>query len=315
MGSMGFLLADWSIELIRSRNRKRKNKKNKKTNLNHTEDVTPCQDCVTLSCQLADNKEIIAALREERKDVTKILDVEDSEVEQDILSHVEKVVKEAQAMKDEVTMLKAERLKMAESIGRQLTDRDNTHAEKVKELEAVRLEKEKQLLQSSNQLRQDLATTEKQMKQLQDQLERNNTGKEGDEIDSLRTGLDLKRREVDKLKAEKNSMMLEMERLAKIEWELKLQKKKIEDMTAVIRLKNDQLGQVLDKYDSLQQELEIEVSAHLSCQQELERILVERELIAREHEKRWMDVTSSNEKGMILDVVNKEKGLAYRYNL
>ena len=97
--------------------------------------------------------------------------------------------------------------------------------------------------------------------------------------------------------------------------ELKLQRKKIEDMTAVIRLKNDQLGQVLDKYDSLQQELEIEVSAHLSCQQELERCLVERELIAREHQKRWMEVTSSKEKGMILDVVNKEKGLAYRYNL
>merc|ERR1711881_281561 len=106
---MGFLLADWSIELIRSRNRKSKNKKN---NLNPTEDVTPCQNCVTLSCQLADNTEIIAALREERKDVTKILDVEDSDVEHHILSHVEKVVNEAQAMKGEVTELKAERLKM-----------------------------------------------------------------------------------------------------------------------------------------------------------------------------------------------------------
>jgi len=315
MGSMGFLLADWSIELIRSRNRKSKSKKNKKTNLNPTEDVTPCQECVTLSCQLADNTRVIAALREERKDVTKILDFEDSEVEQDILSHVEKVVKKAQAMKGEVTELKAERLKMAESIGRQLTDRDTTHAEKVKELEAFRLEKEKQLLQISNQLRQDLATTKKQVKQLQDQMEGSNTGKEEDEIESLRTGLDLKRREVDKLKAERNSTMLEMERVAKMEGELKLQRKKIEDMTAVIRLKNDQLGQVLDKYDSLQQELEIEVSAHLSCQQELERCLVERELIAREHEKRWMEVTSSKEKGMILDVVNKEKGLAYRYNL
>merc|ERR1712098_417174 len=194
-------------------------------------------------------------------------------------------------------------------------DRDNTHAEKVKELEVVRLEKEKQLLQISNQLRQDLATTKKQVEQLQDQMEGSNTGKEEDEIESLRTGLDLKRREVDKLKAERNNTMLEMERVAKMEGELKLQRKKIEDMTAVIRLKNDQLGQVLDKYDSLQQELEIEVSAHLSCQQELERCLVERELIAREHERRWMEVTSSKEKGMILDVVNKEKGLAYRYNL
>merc|ERR1719481_775220 len=94
-------------------------------------------------------------------------------------------------------------------------------------------------------------------------------------------------------------MIFEIERVAKMEEELKLQKKKIEDMTAVIRLKNDQLGQVLDKYDNLQQELEIEVSAHLACQQELERILVERELIAREHEKRWMEVTSSKERILV----------------
>merc|ERR1719192_2876444 len=150
-------------------------------------------------------------------------------------------------------------------------------------------------------------------------LEGNSTGKEeaklGEEIVNLRRGLDLKRNEVDKLKAEKNSMVLEMERVAKMELELKLQKQKVEDMTAVIELKNDQLGQVLDKYDSLQQELEIEVSAHLFCQQELERSLVEKDMLFRENERRWMEVTSTNEKGMILDVVNKEKGLAYRYDL
>merc|ERR1719312_2252795 len=226
-----------------------------------------------------------------------------------------KVMKEAKGLKEEVTELKAERLKMAESIGRQLTDRDNSHAEKMKEIEAVRKEKERQLLQSASLLRQELAAAKKEVKL----LERNKTGiEEGkleEEIVTLRKGLDLKKSEVDKLKAEKNSMVLGVERVDKMEAELKLQKQKVEEITSVIKLKNDQLGQVLDKYDNLQQELEIEVSAHLSCQQDLERSLMEKEMILRENERRWMEVTSSNQKGMILDAVNKEKGIAYRYKL
>jgi len=314
MGSMGFLLADWSIELIRSRNRKGKNKKSKKST-ESAADIIPCKDCITLSHQLAHNTSTVQGLREERKGVTKVLEIDDSKSEIDLVTHVEKLMREAKAMKDEVTELKTERLKMAESIGRQLTNRDSTHAEKVKEIEAVKMEKEKQLLQSSSLLKQELTAAKKQLKM----LEGNSTGIEGDRLEeelvSLRKGLNLKKNEVDKLKAEKNSMVLEMERVAKMEVEIKLQKQKIEDMTAVIELKNDQLGQVLDKYDSLQQELEIEVSAHLFCQQELEKSLVEKEMVSRENERRWMEVTSTKEKGMIMDVVNKEKGLAYRYDL
>jgi len=311
MGSMGFLLADWSIELIRSRNSRKKNKKSKKA----AADIPPCKDCITLAEQLATHSLTVQALREEREGVTKVLEVEETESEHDLVTLVEKVMKETKALKEEVTELKAERLKMAESIGRQLTDRDNSHEEKIKEIEAVRTEKERQLLQSASLLRQELAAAKKELKM----LERNKTGiEEGkleEEIVSLRKGLDLKKSEVDKLKAEKNSMVLEVERVDKMEVELKLQKQKVEDMTSVIKLKNDQLGQVLDKYDDLQQELEIEVSAHLSCQQELERTLVEKEMVSRENERRWMEVTSTNKKGMILDAVNKEKGLAYRYKL
>merc|ERR1711862_330858 len=297
---MGFLLADWSIELIRSRNSRKKNKKSKKA----ASDIPPCKDCITLAEQLATHSLTVQALREEREGVTKVLEVEETESEHDLVTLVEKVMKETKALKEDVTELKAQRLKMAESIGRQLTDRDDSHADKIKEIEAVRMEKERQLLQSASLLRQELAAAKKEVKI----LERNKTGiEEGkleEEIVSLRKGLDLKKSEVDKLKAEKNSMVLEMERV-----------EKVEDMTSVIKLKNDQLGQVLDKYDDLQQELEIEVSAHLSCQQELERTLVEKEMVSRENERRWMEVTSNNKKGMILDAVSKEKGLAYRYKL
>jgi len=166
MGSMGFLLADWSIELIRSRNRKGKNKKSKKSTATSA-DIIPCKDCITLSHQLAHNTSTVQGLREERKGVTKVLEVEGSESEIDLVTHIEKLMKDAKAMKDEVTELKTERLKMAESIGRQLTNRDNTHAEKVKEIEAVRMEKERQLLQSSSLLKQELAAAKKQLKILE----------------------------------------------------------------------------------------------------------------------------------------------------
>ena len=39
-------------------------------------------------------------------------------------------------------------------------------------------------------------------------------------------------------------------------------------MNAVINMKNDQLRQVLDEYDNVQHQLEVEVSVHLACQQE-----------------------------------------------
>ena len=266
-----------------------------------------------MSGRLSAQTETISGLREERKCLTNLLAGDESERELDILENVKKVMKEALAGRNEIDQLKEERLRMAEGIGRQLTDRDTTHAEKVKEMEAVKVEKEKQLFQSSTLLRQQLAAAENQVKQLQGQLENSNPGT-GEEMNSLRQVLDMKKVEVDQLKAEKNSLTIELERFGRLELQLKVQKQSIEEMTAVISLKNDQLGQVLDKYDSMQQELEIEVSAHLNCQQELEISLVERENFAQENEKRWREVAGMKEKGMILDVVNKEKGLAYRYN-
>merc|ERR1711892_339102 len=266
-----------------------------------------------MSGRLSAQTETISGLREERKCLTKLLAGDESERELDILENIEKVMKEAMAGRDEVDRLKEERLRMSEGIGRQLTDRDTAYAEIVKEMEAVKVEKEKQLFQSSSLLRQQLAAAEKQVKQLHGQLENSNPST-GEEMNSLRQVLDMKKVEVDQLKAEKNSFTTELERFGRQELQFKVQKQIIEEMTAVISLKNDQLGQVLDKYDNLQQELEIEVSAHLNCQQDLEISLVERENFVQGNEKRWREVAGMKEKGMILDVVNKEKGLAYRYN-
>merc|ERR1712106_1241227 len=222
-----------------------------------------------MSGRLSAQTETISELREERKCLTNLLAGDECERELDILENVEKVMKEALAGRNEIDQLKEERLRMAEGIGRQLTDRDTTHAEKVKDMEAVKEEKEKQLFQSSSLLRQQLSAAEKQVKQLE-----NSKPGTGEEILILRQVLDMKKVELDQLKAEKNSLTIELERFGRQELQLKVQKQSIEDMNGVIRLKNDQLGQ----------ELEIEVSAHLTCQQELEMSLVERENFAFENE-------------------------------
>jgi hypothetical protein len=85
-------------------------------------------------------------------------------------------------------------------------------------------------------------------------------------------------------------------------------------MNAVIRMKNDQLRQVLDEYDNVQQQLEVEVSTHLACQQELEKSKWTKETFLVENEKRWKDVTNQRRSGAIHDVVQKDKALAYRFN-
>merc|ERR1712106_1277902 len=175
-----------------------------------------------------------------------------------------------------------------------------------------------QMLQSSNLLRQQLAAAKGEIQQLQRQLAQldNNTnvlssGSLEHGIDSLRMVLDMKRGEIEQLKAANNSLRLELERFCGMEMKLQIEKQKTEEMNAVINMKNEQLRQVLDEYDNVQEQLEVEVSAHLACQQELEKNRWDMETFLLENEKRWNDINNQKMSGMVLDVVQKEKALAY----
>jgi len=328
MGSMGFLLADWSIELIRSKKRKAK-KQNKKDNQKHQKECSAqteasfCLACSEKSSQLSSQSEIISKYESDSKRMSRLFYSEDTEGDhdRDLIESVEIMLKEASAVRSEVEQLKEEGLRMAESVGRQLTDRDSCHSERVMSLEIVMAEKEKQLLQSLNLLRQQLSTAKKETQQLQRQLVQLESNRrlpaEGSleqEIDSLRLVLDMKKDGADQLKAVNNSLRLELERFCGLEVKLQVQTQRTEEMDAVINMKNDQLRQVLDEYDGVQQQLEVEVSAHLACQQELERSQWAKETFLLENEKRWKEVANQKKSGLILDVVQKEKALAYSFN-
>jgi len=250
----------------------------------------------------------------------------------DLVAAVEELVAKAAHLRTELEQVRAEGRTMAERVGRQLGDRDNAHAEKVQSLESLMAEKEKQLLQSSNLLRQQLAHGKKEREALQRQLDEkissssnspeslsNSSTNWEAECNSLKLVLEIRRDEAEQLKAANNSLRLELERFQGLETQLQVQKQRAEELGLVVAMKNDQLRQVLDEYDNVQQQLEVEVSAHLACQQELERSQWVAESISTQQsparEKTWKNLSNQVESGLILDVVQKgEKGLAYSFN-
>merc|ERR1712029_1299235 len=183
--------------------------------------------------------------------------------ESDVLESVETVLKEASEKKKEIDKLKEDNLGLAENVAVQLRERDKAHSERVRSLEIVMNEKEKQLLQSSNVMRQQLASAKLESQQLQKQIETFETKK--------------RRLENGNLEQELDSM------LAVIDMQ------KVEEMNSVIKMKDEQLRQVLDEYDNVQHSLEIEIAAHTSCQQELEKIQWDKENFLMENEKKWKE--------------------------
>jgi len=371
MGSMGLLLADWSVELFRARRKKAKKAKMmekmermEKVDIDKVEEMTDVMVEGVKAAGKVGNTEKIAASREvetstgdgflclgcekEGKVVeeAKLAQEKTAKREErlgqlvgvgpgDLVAAVEELVAKAAHLRTELEQLRAEGRTMAERVGRQLGDRDNAHAEKVRSLESLMVEKEKQLLQSSNLLRQQLAHGKKERDALQRQLDEkissssssnssnlsNSTTNWEAECNSLKLVLEIRRDEAEQLKAANNTLRLELERFQGLETQLQVQKQRAEELGLVVAMKNDQLRQVLDEYDSVQQQLEVEVSAHLACQQELERSQWVADSIlspaqqSPAREKTWKNLSSQVESGLILDVVQKgEKGLAYSFN-
>merc|ERR1711881_317231 len=106
----------------------------------------------------------------------------------------------------------------------------------------------------------------------------------------------------EQLKACNNTLRLDLERYTGLEIQLQVEKQKTEEMNSVIKLKNDQLRQLLDEYDNVQHQLEIEVAAHMACQQELEKIQWDKDNFLIENEKRWKELENQKKSGLILDV-------------
>ena len=277
-----------------------------------------CHSCTEKDKEISAYCDKLDKYKTQQNNIEKLVCCDDSDAGSDIIESVEAVVKEASAVREEVKQLKEERLALGKSVGRQLAERDTAHSERVRSLEMLMAEKEKQLLQSSNILRQQLAAAQREVEQLRTQLvhlhSEQHCGSLDQEMESLRMVLDMKKGEIEKLKSANNGLMLELERFGGLEVKLQVQIQKTEEMDAVINIKNDQLRQVLDEYDKVQEQLEVEMSAHLACQQELERNQWAKDNFLLENEKKWKEMKNQKVSGLVLDVVQKEKALAYSFN-
>ena len=277
-----------------------------------------CHSCTEKDKEISAYCDKLDKYKTQQNNIEKLVCCDDSDAGSDIIESVEAVVREASAVREEVKQLKEERLALGKSVGRQLAERDTAHSERVRSLEMLMAEKEKQLLQSSNILRQQLAAAKREVEQLRTQLvnlhSEQHCGSLDQEMESLRMVLDMKKGEIEKLKSANNGLMLELERFGGLEVKLQVQIQKTEEMDAVINIKNDQLRQVLDEYDKVQEQLEVEMSAHLACQQELERNQWAKDNFLLENEKKWKEMKNQKVSGLVLDVVQKEKALAYSFN-
>jgi len=325
MGSMGFFLCDWSVEFLRSEKKKAKKLRQKEAeklkNCRELSIQTDDSDESCLSCndkiqELSKANETLSEFQNEKNRLSQLFGSES-----DILGSVENVLKEAAEKKNQLDKLKEENLQLAENVAVQLRERDKAHSERVRSLEIVMNEKEKQLLQSSNVMRQQLASAKLESQQLTKQIETFETKKKRlengnleQELDSMMVVIDMKKDENDQLRAANNSLKIDLERYNGLEIQLQVERQKVEEMNSVIKMKNDQLRQVLDEYDNIQHQLEIEVEAHTSCQQELEKIQWDKENFLMENEKRWKELENQKKSGLILDVVRKDKALAYSFN-
>jgi len=349
MGSMGLLLADWSVELFRARRRKAKVAKQEKVHQNkgqqekvhqnkgqqekgqeqpeQDEQSGKCPGCLAVGREL---EEAVGCLAEGGREAGDLCSLAEAGL---LVEAVAKLVTTAKTLRDQVEECKEEGRRMAESVGRQLEDRDLVHNERVASLDSLMAEKERQLHQSAELLRQQLTQGKKEREQLQKRLDQRQEeiktksveggsgGQWEAECQSLRLVIDIRREEADQLRAANNSLRLEIERFQGLEAQLQVQKQRAEELGLVVGLKNDQLRQVLDEYDCVQQQLEVEVSAHLACQQELERSQWVADTIlspvqqTTAREKTWKNLSNQAESGLILDVVQKgEKGVAYSFN-
>merc|ERR1719422_2090351 len=322
---MGFFLCDWSVEFLRSQKKKAKKLRQKEAErLENLRELSVQTDVSEDSCNSCSEKiqeitKINETLTEYQNEKNRLSQMFGSE--SDVLESVETVLKEANEKKSEMDKLKVENVQLAENVAVQLRERDKAHSERVRSLEIVMNEKEKQLLQSSNVMRQQLASAKLESQQLQKQIETFETKKKRlengnleQELDSMLVVIDMKKEENDQLKAANNSLRLDLERYNGLEIQLQVEKQKTEEMNSVIKMKNEQLRQVLDEYDNVQHQLEIEVAAHMSCQQDLEKIQWDKENFLMENEKRWKELQNQKKSGLILDVVRKDKAVAYSFN-
>ena len=88
-----------------------------------------CISCREKTDQLSSQTERLYEYESEKTHLSKLISCDDINSEVDVIESVANIVKEASIVRGEVEQLREDGLRMAESVGRQLSERDNAHSE------------------------------------------------------------------------------------------------------------------------------------------------------------------------------------------
>jgi len=320
---MGVILADWTIELIRCR--KSRSKKNGKSRAQWSESVSQTEGVPCDLCE--ENKQKISNLRADlNKDETmktKIKDILGVNSLTDVVDALAARMEESKNIQENIDNLEEENTQLNAHIKEETGKTETIKKDNLSKLEKELKEKENILLDTLKCLETQLSDTKKEVNDLtlkhNELLNKNRSSvssKLQQDVENLRSQIEGKNEDINQIKGLNNTLILEIEKIKTVNIKLEVEMQKSEELEEVMNLKNKQLHQVLDKYEGLQTSLEIEVAAHLACQQELEKAEWARESFmegSQEQDRHRKNQQNKKESGHIVDIVQKDRGVAYSF--
>jgi len=253
---------NWTSTFSKKHKRKKNNIKNNVPLTTTTKETIGCQtlhiDEECKSCQ-----EKVQKLDDMQTDISKIEQISD-ELKRKLSaanSGLAKTMERESKMRNDYETLTLDEAQaryeldqIKKQLSKKLDERDEAHADRIRALEQNLQEKECDWVTKNENLRRDLRTairssiqdTEREVESI-DNLEQ--------EIDSLRTVVEMRSAENRDLRIHNNELLTQVERLTYLESELRNAQHRLDEMTLVLQNKMDSERELLELSETLQEEL------------------------------------------------------------
>lgn len=257
--SLGYVLMNWT-SVFAHKQRKKAKKSSKKVSVTKIEDKCcqidieiPCEDCIAKSQQLKNLNLDFQTLNDSAEELRRKLSVNKKslatsmETELKLRTDHENLILEEAQVRYELDQLRNQ-------LSKNLQERDEAHAERMKLLESTLQDKEVEWAKKNEALRKDLRQAIRSS--IQDtEREVESIGNLEQEIESLRMVVDMRSAENRELRIHNNELLAQVERLHYLEAELNNSRHRLDEMSLVLQHKMDSESELLELSETLQNEL------------------------------------------------------------
>ena len=185
-----------------------------------------CRSCQEKCSQVENVEDQLTKVDQNMKRLAEILKQDDVE---SIVKSVGEMISEIDSLNCKIHELQEESESLSKRMNEEKYLEDISQSEKIKTIEIQMAEKENQLLRTSNNVRGQLATAKEEVSHLSKEVERfenyknmSESGSWQQEAESLQLVLEMRKQELDKLKAANNSLLLQLERIGVVEVQLQV---------------------------------------------------------------------------------------------